>query len=268
MSPERLRGTGLERLISLMERLRGDEGCPWDRAQTLKSLRPFIIEEAYEVVSAIDSGDRAHIKDELGDLLFQVIFSCRLLEEAGDGDINEVMEGSVEKMIRRHPHVFGDERLSESDEVLRRWREIKKEEDKVKKKTGLLHDIPAAMPSLMRALKISKKAARVGFEWPDLTRVMDKVSEELRELHEAIENKDKAAMEEELGDLLFTIVNAARALEVSPEEALRKTLVKFVERFHFVEEKASEKGGITATEMAELEGFWDEAKRAEKEKRT
>ncbi|MFQ5354381.1 MAG: nucleoside triphosphate pyrophosphohydrolase, partial [Thermodesulfobacteriota bacterium] len=219
MSPKLLKGRGLTRLISLMERLRGEDGCPWDRAQTLESLRPFIIEEAYEVVSAIDRGEAPEIKDELGDLLFQVIFSCRLLEEQGQGDIFEVMEHSVEKMIRRHPHVFGEESAETPDDVLKRWAEIKKSEAKEKGgKTvhGRLHEVPEAMPSLMRAHKISSRAAKAGFTWPDIEGVMGKVNEELGELQEAIKEQDSAAVEEELGDLLFTVVNAARFLDVSP----------------------------------------------------
>ncbi|MFQ5480632.1 MAG: nucleoside triphosphate pyrophosphohydrolase [Thermodesulfobacteriota bacterium] len=265
MSPEKLKGEGLARLISLMERLRSEEGCPWDRAQTLRSLTPFIIEEAYEVVSAIDSGETADIKDELGDLLFQVIFSCRLLEEEGKGNIYEVMEHSVEKMIRRHPHVFSDKSAETPGEVLEQWAEIKKDEKKGKPAAeGLLHDVPHAMPSLMRAEKITKKAAKAGFTWPDIKGVMDKVNEELGELEEAILSKDSKAMEEELGDLLFTVVNAARFLEVSPEEALRKTVVKFTERFHYVEKEAAKEGGITRCDMAELESLWEKAKAVEK----
>ncbi len=252
-----------------MERLRGEGGCPWDRVQTLTSLTPFIIEEAYEVVSAIDSGDTTDIKDELGDLLFQVIFCCRLLEEKGEGDIFEVMEHSVEKMIRRHPHVFGDTSADTPEEVLKQWADIKKTEKKGKPASkGLLHDVPHAMPSLMRAEKITGKAAKAGFNWPDISGVMDKVNEELGELEEAIKANDTPAVEEELGDLLFTVVNAARFLEVSPEEALRKTVVKFTERFHYVEKKAAQKDGLSGCDLEELESFWDEAKALEKQKRT
>jgi len=256
------------RLKALMERLRGEGGCPWDRTQTLKTLTPFIIEEAYEVVSAIDSDDIGHIKEELGDLLFQVIFSCRILEEEGKGDIEEVMDISVDKMIRRHPHVFEDAVCQTPAEVLTRWEEIKEGEKMTKgeKPQGSLFEIPSAMPSLMRAHKVSKKAARAGFEWPHLDGVMEKVHEELGEFEEAVKSGDSRAMEEELGDLIFTLVNAGRFLELSPEEALRKTIVKFVDRFHFVEKKAAQRGGMGAMGIEALNRLWDEAKGIEKKK--
>ncbi len=264
MKKKGLEGRGFTRLRALMERLRSEGGCPWDREQTLQSLTPFIIEEAYEVVSAIDSGERPHIKEELGDLLFQVIFACRILEEREEGDIDEVMDQCVEKMIRRHPHVFGKAEASTPAEVLLRWEEIKEGEKKDERgKTkieGSLHEVPLAMPSLMRAHKISKKAAKAGFDWPGIEGVMEKVGEELEEFHEAVESKDSAAVEEELGDLLFILVNAARFLGVSPEEALRKTISKFVRRFHFVEKMAAKKGGISEAGMDELNRLWEEAK--------
>ncbi len=263
--PNTLEGKGLSRLLSLMKRLRGEGGCPWDREQTLETLRPFIIEEAYEAVSAIDSGDLGHIKEELGDLLFQVVFACRILEEEGRGDMDEVAEICVEKMIRRHPHVFADGSAGTSAEVLERWEEIKEDEKKAAgPAAGSLHDVPASMPSLMRAHKISKKAAKAGFDWPGIEEVMGKVDEELGEFREAVDSRDKAAVEEELGDVLFTLVNAGRFLGVSPEEALRKTIVKFVRRFHYVEEMAGGEAGEKAADMAELERLWEEAKRMEK----
>jgi len=265
MDKKALEGTGFTRLRALMERLRGEGGCPWDRAQNLSSLTPFIIEEAYEVVSAIDSGDTPDIKEELGDLLFQVIFSCRILEEEGKGDIDEVMEMSVEKMIRRHPHVFGETTCETPAEVLKRWEEIK-ETEKKKGPQGLLTQVPSAMPSLMRAHKISKKAAKAGFEFADIQGVMEKVHEELDEFHEAITQGDSDAMEEELGDLLFTLVNAGRFLEVSPEEALRKTIVKFMNRFHYVEKKAAEEGGMAELDIEAMNLLWEEAKVVEKKK--
>ncbi len=261
-----LDGRGISRLISLMKRLRGEGGCPWDREQTLETLRPFIIEEAYEVVSAIDSGDLGHIKEELGDLLFQVVFASRILEEEGRGDIEEVAEICVEKMVRRHPHVFGEGSAETSAEVLKRWEEIKEGEKKAGTVAGTLHEVPASMPSLMRAQKISKKAAKAGFDWPGIEEVMEKVDEELGEFREAIESREREHVEAELGDLLFTLVNAGRFLGVSPEEALRKTIVKFVERFHYVEEKAGSEAGVKAVDMATLNRLWEEAKRRKKKK--
>lgn len=265
MDKKALEGTAFTKLRALMERLRGKGGCPWDRAQNLSSLTPFIIEEAYEVVSAIDSGDETHIKEELGDLLFQVIFSCRILEEEGKGDIDEVMEMSLEKMIRRHPHVFGNTTCETPAEVLQRWEEIK-ETEKKKGPQGSLFDVPTAMPSLMRAHKITKKAAKAGFEWPDIEGAMGKVHEELGEFEEAIMKGDANAMEEELGDLLFTLANAGRFLEVSPEEALRKTIVKFMSRFHYVEKKAAQDKGMAGLGLEALNCLWEEAKAIERKK--
>ncbi len=267
MDSDGLKGSGLTRLKALMERLRGKDGCPWDREQTLCSLTPFIIEEAYEVVSAIDSGDVAHIKEELGDLLFQVVFSCRILEEEKKGDINEVMDQCVEKMIRRHPHVFGDTHCDTPAEVLERWEEIKAgEKNKAHRPEGSLFEVPSAMPSLMRAHKISKKAAKAGFEWPNISGVMEKVREELGEFEEAIKSCDSEAMEEELGDVLFTLVNAGRFLEVSPEDALRKTISKFIKRFHYVEKKAAQEGAMNTAGMEILNRLWEEAKAEERKK--
>ena len=265
---------GLEGLVSLMERLRSEGGCPWDREQTLESLRPFIIEEAYEVVSAIDSGDLEGVKDELGDLLFQVVFACRVLEEGGHGGLEEVAGLCIEKMIRRHPHVFGTESADTPSEVLRRWEEIKEGERRPEGegaagaggRQGSLHDLPPALPALMRAQKVSKRAARMGFDWPGIEDVLGKVREELEELEEAVEGGDRGAVEDELGDLLFTLVNAARFLELSPEEALRKTVSRFVQRFHYVEERAALRGGMEALDMEGLEALWEEAKEEERQK--
>ncbi len=264
MAPTSLEGKGITRLINLMRRLRQEGGCPWDREQTLKTLRPFIIEEAYEVVSAIDAGRLEEIKEELGDLLFQVVFACRVLEEEAKGDIDEVAGICVEKMIRRHPHVFADGSASTPSEVLERWEEIKKEEKKGTKAHGILHEVPASMPSLMRAQKISKKAAKAGFDWPNIGGVMKKVEEELKEFRQAIDAEDMESAEEELGDLLFTIVNAGRFLGLSPEEALRKTILKFIDRFHYIEEMVAEMEGKERPGMETMEQLWEEAKRREK----
>ncbi|GMR05052.1 MAG: nucleoside triphosphate pyrophosphohydrolase [Thermodesulfobacteriota bacterium] len=253
---------GFEALKRLMERLRADNGCPWDRAQTLGSLTPFIIEEAYEVVSAIDSGSTEDIREELGDLLFQVVFAARVAEEADEFDVEDVIKTLIEKMVRRHPHVFGDKKADTPEEVLVHWAEIKKGEHKG---GGVLSGVPEAMPALLRAHKISKKAAKAGFDWKDIEGVLDKVTEELSEFSEAIRSKDPSKVEEELGDLLFTIVNAARFLEVSPEEALRKTIGKFMRRFHHIEKSLSERGaGLSTATTEEMEGLWEEAKLREK----
>ncbi|MBI5901877.1 MAG: nucleoside triphosphate pyrophosphohydrolase [Deltaproteobacteria bacterium] len=256
----------IERLTRLMERLRGLEGCPWDREQTLPSLVPFIIEEAYEVVSAIDSGSFEPVKDELGDLLFQIIFASRIAEEAGQFGLSDVIDCSYDKMVRRHPHVFGDKEATTPEEVLRQWAEIKKGEKKPEgAKAGCLSGVPETLPALLRAHKISQKAARAGFDWKDVDEVLKKFDEELKEFMEALKMRDAAGMEEELGDLLFTVVNIGRFIEVNPEDALRKTIGKFITRFHHVEQEIISRGqDLSSTPIEEMERLWGEAKAKEK----
>lgn len=256
----------IERLTGLMERLRGPNGCPWDKEQTLESLVPFMIEEAYEVIAAIDSGSPAEIKDELGDLLFQIVFIAEICKEEGRFDLSDVIDGTVTKMIRRHPHVFGDTTAETSEEVLRNWAEIKKEEKRdALKADGYLSGIPEVLPALMRAHKVSQKAAKVGFDWQDISEVIAKLDEETAEFKEAVKEKDAAGIEEELGDMLFTIVNVSRFLSVNPEDALRKTIGKFINRFHHIEKRVTELGGdLSETSTAEMEQLWQEAKSIER----
>lgn len=256
----------IERLTGLMERLRGPNGCPWDKEQTLESLVPFMIEEAYEVIAAIDSGAPAEIKDELGDLLFQIVFIAEICKEDGRFDLSDVIDGTVTKMIRRHPHVFGDTTAQTSAEVLRNWAEIKKEEKRdALKADGYLSGIPDVMPALMRAHKVSQKAAKVGFDWQDISEVIAKLDEETAEFKEAVKEKDAAGIEEELGDMLFTIVNVSRFLSVNPEDALRKTIGKFINRFHHIEKRVLELGGdLSGISTAEMERLWQEAKSIER----
>ncbi len=258
--------TEIEKLVSLMARLRSDEGCPWDKEQTLDSLVPFIIEEAYEVIAAIDENAFPSIKEELGDLLFQIVFASRIAEEAGQFDLYDVIAESHEKMIRRHPHVFGDKTAKDSAEVLQHWAEIKKEEKRGKPVAqGLLSDVPDVLPALMRAHKVSHKAARAGFDWTDVAGVLGKLDEEIAEFKKAVNDKDPSSVEEELGDILFTLVNVARHLDADPENALRKTIGKFITRFHHVEQAVREQGNdISQTPMTELEALWQEAKGKEK----
>jgi len=253
----------IEKLVKLMERLRAPDGCPWDKEQTLESIVPFIIEEAYEVVAAIDSKDPVEIKEELGDLLFQIIFCTRITEEKGAFCLADVINASHEKMVRRHPHVFGESKANTSEEVLKRWAEIKKDEKKEKNnhKHGYLEGIPKALPALLRAHKVSQKAARAGFDWKSVKEVMEKLNEEVDEFHSAVNKKDAAGMEEELGDMLFTMVNVGRFLEVNPEDALRKTVGKFIRRFHHIEKSLNEKGEqLTSATIEEMERLWQEAK--------
>lgn len=252
----------ITKLASLMEKLRNPGGCPWDREQTLKSLVPFIIEEAYEVISAIDSGSTEDIKEELGDLLFQIIFASRITEEDGRFGLGDVIDTSFTKMVRRHPHVFGTARADTPQEVLKHWAEIKKAEKKAAKKDeGVLSGVPEVMPALLRAHKVSQKAAKAGFDWPDISQVMEKLTEELTEFRDSVNDNDRDGMEEELGDILFTVVNAARFLELNPEDALRKTIGKFITRFHYVEKKILESGrDFSNVTMDEMDRLWDEAK--------
>lgn len=256
----------IERLTGLMERLRGPDGCPWDKEQTLESLVPFMIEEAYEVIAAIDSGSPADIKEELGDLLFQIVFIAQICREDGRFDLSGVIDGTLDKMVRRHPHVFGEATAGTPEEVLRNWAEIKKEEKKDSLKAeGYLSGIPEVFPALLRAHKVSQKAAKAGFDWQDISEVISKLDEETAEFKEAVNAKDAAAIEEELGDMLFTMVNVSRFLSVNPEDALRKTIGKFINRFHHIEKRVSELGkDLSATSTAEMEELWQEAKSIER----
>lgn len=258
----------ISKLTALMERLRAPDGCPWDKEQTMRSLTPFIIEEAYEVVSAIDSGDMEHIKEELGDLLFQVIFISQMASEDGKFSLRDVIDLSHAKMVNRHPHVFGESKAETPEEVLRQWAEIKKAEKKAKEKDaeeGYLAGIPEVLPALLRAHKISQKASKVGFDWKSIEEVMEKLDEETAEFKAAVRSKQADAMEEELGDMLFTMVNIGRFLEVNPEDALRRTIAKFIARFHHLERAIIQRGEtLSTTDMEEMERLWQEAKASER----
>ncbi len=254
---------GLDRLVKIMERLRGPGGCPWDREQTMESLIPFILEEAYEVVDAIESGSADDVKEELGDLLFQVIFASQIAKEKGSFDIYDVIGESSEKMIRRHPHVFGDLEAETTEDVLKHWAEIKKSEGKEKR--GYLSGVPEAIPALLRAHKVSEKASKAGFDWKDVDAVIDKVYEELKEFENALSSGDAERTEEELGDLFFALANVSRFIEVNPEEALRKTIGRFIGRFHYIEKKLEEGGKeLGSVGLEEMEAMWNEAKAREK----
>src|SRR5262245_34371601 len=220
----------MNRLRAIMDRLRGPEGCPWDREQTLASLKTYVIEEAYEVVEAIDMRVPAAHREELGDLLLQIVFQCRIAEERGDFDIESVMRGIGDKIVARHPHVFGDGRLDTADQVLRQWEQLKAEERRGRADVSMFATIPAALPALLKALRISAKAARVGFDWEDAGALWEKVREESAELQEAIGRGDRAAITEEIGDLLFTLANVARQADIDPEQALQEANRKFIAR--------------------------------------
>lgn len=248
-----------EKLINIMSTLRGEKGCPWDKEQTRESLKPFLVEETYEVLEAIDEGDPSKIKEELGDLLFQIIFHCQIAKERNEFDMHDVIEKITEKMVGRHPHVFGDASYETSEEVLKQWEERKKEEGKSRE--SILEGIPKELPSLLRAHRVQARAARVGFDWEKVEDVLKKLDEELDEFREALSKKDQAGIEDELGDIFFVLVNISRFIGVNPEDALRKTISKFISRFRYIEMKASESGKrLSDMALKEMDELWDEAK--------
>ncbi len=252
----------LKKLVDLMARLRGPDGCPWDRKQTTESLKPFLIEECYEVVDALDEGDADKVKEELGDLLFQIIFHARIAEENGDFTIWDVISANVEKMTRRHPHVFGDEKLTTDKEVLANWEEIKKKEKGYEQRKSILEGVPKSMPSLIRAHRLQERAARVGFDWNKIDEALPKLDEEIAEFKESLKSENAARIEEELGDIFFMLVNLSRFLEVDPEEALRKTIGKFIRRFRYIEENAADAGkSLNDMTLDEMEKLWQESKK-------
>ena len=248
-----------------MARLRDPQtGCPWDREQTPQTLRKYVIEEAYEVVEAIDAGSTAKLSEELGDLLLQVVFHAQLASETGTFALHDVTRQIVEKLIRRHPHVFGTVVVSGSDQVLTNWEQIKRAEPGYEDRTSILDGIPPALPALMRALEVSKRVVKVGFEWPDVSGVLDKVEEEIAELRAEIDAGETTRAGDELGDLLFTLVNVARQLRVDPEDALRRMTLRFAARFQRIEHHAAETGrAVSDLPLAEMETVWERAKREE-----
>ncbi len=249
-----------ERLVEIMDRLRSEEGCPWDREQTRESLKPFLIEEAYELLEALEENAPEKIKEELGDLLFQIIFHARIAKEKGEFDIRDVLEHITEKMLSRHPHVFADDRVTSSEEVIDRWEEHKKREGKLKE--SVLEGIPRCLPALLRAQRIQERASRVGFDWERAEDVYDKLQEELTELKKAIESADQQEIENEIGDLLFSIVNISRFLGINPEDALRKSTDRFMNRFRYIEQNAKKRGKrLSDLSLREMDELWEEAKR-------
>ena len=244
-----------------------ETGCPWDLQQDFASIAPYTLEEAYEVADAIERGDMDDLKDELGDLLLQVVFHARMAEEADLFAFDDVVDAIADKMIRRHPHVFGDGDADDAQAVRQSWEEKKAQEKAEKGKSApqsLMDDIPLALPGLSRAVKMQNRAARIGFDWPDIEPVFDKLQEEISEVREAIKSGSADAMEDEIGDLLFVVANIARHLKVDPEKAVRRTNGKFTSRFKHLETLAaqSDKQGLS---LEELEAFWQAAKKAEKD---
>ena len=251
----------VDRLRSIMATLRGDDGCPWDRKQTLETLKPYLVEEAYEVLDAIDSGDRSELREELGDLFLQVVFQSQLCAEEGSFDLDDVATAICDKLIRRHPHVFGDVDVADADEVLKNWDAIKKAEKGDAGPRSAMQGVPRSLPALHRAHEIQNRAARQGFDWDDIAEVLAKVDEELGELREAMAAQDAVAAREELGDLLFSVVNLGRFIGHQPEEALHETIHKFVGRFQYIEDRVHAQGKVlTDLDLPALDRLWDEAK--------
>jgi MazG family protein len=252
-------------LLNLMARLRDPQnGCPWDREQTFETIAPYTIEEAYEVADAIQRTDLPSLKEELGDLLFQVAFHSRMAEEQGAFDYADVANALVAKMTTRHPHVFGDAAARSAGQQTQAWEALKAEERKAKGAGGVLDDVPLALPALLRAEKLTKRAGRIGFDWPSHEPVLDKLTEELAELEEARVAGDAEAVAEEMGDVLFVVANLARKLGVDPEDALRRANFKFERRFRHIETTLNAAGKTGVRPLDELDPLWDEAKRIER----
>lgn len=257
--------TAVDRLLAIMAALRDPKtGCPWDRRQSFQSLIPYTLEEAYEVADAIDRGAWDELGEELGDLLLQVVFYAQIAKEQGLFDFDWVVERLCAKLLRRHPHVFGGATFATEAEVKQAWEEIKQTERRQKGEDGsVLAGISAALPALLQAEKIQTHAARHGFDWPEVMPVFEKVEEELAELREAYASGDLRHIQEEIGDLLFVVVNLARHLKVHPETALRESNCKFIRRFRYMEERLKEQGRALADPpLASLNALWDEAKRS------
>lgn len=261
-----------DELVAVMARLRAPGGCPWDAEQTYASLSQYLLEEAYETFDAIQeadaTGDVTNLKEELGDLLLQVVFHSTIGTERGEFTIEDVAAGVSQKLILRHPHVFGDAKLEKAQDVLDNWDTLKANERKAsgkKEKTAesILDDVPIHFPGLLEAVKLTKKAGKVGFDWPAPEQVLDKAAEEIAELREAIAAGDVPHIEEEIGDLLFVLVNLARKLDIEPETALKRTNRKFRTRFKFIETRLKERGmSLEESTLEELDSLWDDAKAA------
>lgn len=246
-----------------MTRLRGPDGCPWDRQQTLPDLKPYVIEEAYEVVDAIDRDDRPGLVEEVGDMLLEAVFIAEITRQEGTFDIYDSITAIHDKLVRRHPHVFGDVVAGDAEQVLVNWEKLKNEEKKAENKS-VLSGVPQSMPALLKASRLTEKAARVGFDWRRTEDVFDKLDEELGELREAVAENDPAKIHDEIGDLLFTIANIARKLNVNVEEALQSTNRKFMRRFQSMESAVRGRGqNLDQLTLEEMDVLWDDAKRSE-----
>ena len=253
-----------EELVGVIATLRSENGCPWDREQTHETLKSTLIEETYETLEAIDTGDPSKLKEELGDLLLNIMLQAQIAAEHKDFDIYAVIEILTEKLIRRHPHVFGDVDVESSEDVVKNWEAIKRQEAGYEDRKSVLDGIPNAMPTLLRAQKIQNRAARVGFDWEELTDVIAKVEEELEEVKASINTDEPEAVAMELGDLLFAIVNLCRFMEIQAEETLRKANRKFITRFKWMEAELERRGtNFETQDLESLDPIWEAAKKAE-----
>jgi tetrapyrrole methylase family protein/MazG family protein len=254
-----------ERLVEIMRTLLGPDGCPWDREQTPATLKPYLIEEIYEVCESIDQGDAAALREELGDVLMHIIFLSLLAEQSGDFRLPQVIDGIADKMVKRHPHVFGAGHLDTADQVVDQWERIKAEQRQSENpEASRLDGVPRALPALLRSHRLQEKAAKVGFDWGDVKDVWAKVREEIDELEEALTGGDPERAEDEFGDLLFVLVNLGRWKRLNAESALQRTNAKFERRFRHIEARARETGRVLdSMTLAEMDALWEEAKESE-----
>lgn len=253
-------GERFEKLVEIMARLRAPDGCPWDREQSYKDIAAHTLEETHEVLDAIDREDFDHLKEELGDLLLQILFYSQIATEEGRFTIDDVVDGIAKKLIHRHPHVFGDSKAATADEVVREWEQLKKAEGK----SSVVGGVPKSLPSLLKAFRLGEKTSRVGFDWPDAEGILAKIEEEAHELHEARAQGDAAAIDHEYGDLLFTLANLGRFLKLDPEGSLRRAAERFIGRFRWIEGEASRRGAaLRSLTPEQWDALWNEAKRDE-----
>ncbi len=250
------------KLIKIVDTLMGKNGCPWDNVQTRESLKPYLVEETYEVLEALDTNDPDQIKDELGDLLYQILFHSKISSKNNEFDIKDVLNNLKEKMVRRHPHVFKEGQINTPDQVIERWEEIKKEEKTHSNHPSILDSVPKQLPSLLRAQKLQKKAAKEGFDWDEISDVFDKLDEEISEFKSAVLEGKGADIQSELGDILFVLVNIAKFKKIDAEEALRSTNYKFIKRFQHIEKEVAKQGKtLKETSLEDMERHWQNAKK-------
>lgn len=248
----------LNKLEQVVEDLRGEDGCPWDKRQTHHSLKPYLIEEAFEVIQALEDENDKAFMEELGDVLLHIVFHAKLAEERGSFTLDEVIEQLINKIVARHPHVFGEEEVEGADEVLQNWEKIKMEEKEARE--SIIEGVPLDMPALLLAQRIQEKASRIGFDWNNVIDVLDKLEEEIGELREAIQEGKKEEQEDELGDVLFVIANVSRFLDINAEISLRETVYKFMKRFKYMEKELRQQDNLDDASLEEMNELWVEAK--------